>query len=137
MKDFRNSKSKQQIIAAYQLGYRVDEYGNVYNPKGRRLKPFRRDTGKYTVLQFSAIMDPRREELLRPVGSKNRCRCNIDLYRFIQYCKVGEEAFATPIIHVLDGNKLNLMPENIGQATHQEATVTYRRNRQRKAARRS
>ena len=136
MKDFSNSKSKQQIVAAYQKGYRTDGNGNIISPRGKILKLFRRDKGKNSCLQNSAHMDPRREDLLRPVGASNRTRCNIDAYRFIQYCKVGDEAFKTPVIHLLDGNMLNVLPENIVQATHSEASENYRRNRVRKATRR-
>lgn len=131
MVDHSNSKSKQQIIAAFLKGYTADEYGNIFSPRKRKLKLFRKEKDS-PYLQFSAHMNPRHESLLRPEGASNRTRCNIDAYRFIQYCKVGDDAFKTPVIQLIDGNKLNIFPDNIGQATHKEAGENRSKNRKRK-----
>jgi hypothetical protein len=129
------SKANGHIIAAFQLGYRVNlETGEVFNPQGEKLKPFRKSR-KLPLLQFSVYLDARLTHLHREGPGNKARRCNIDLYRFIEYCKKGNAAFDSPVMVHCDGNLLNTSPDNIKACSYQEAGEIHSRNRNRKRSR--
>lgn len=129
-----SSKANGHIVAAFQQGYRVNlETGEVFNPHGEKLNPFRKSKD-CPLLQFSVYLDARLTHLRRegPGNKKFSRRCNIDLYRFIEYCKSGEAAFDKGAIVHRDGNTLNISPDNILSCSRKELGEIVRRNRARR-----
>jgi hypothetical protein len=128
------SKADARIVAVHEKGYRPDADGNIYGPTGRKLKLFRiRKEGKPNF-QFSATVDQR--WLLREGGVNkykgNVHRVNVNVHRFIEYCKRGSAMFQDDAVVHKDGNKLNVSPENIKACTHKEAGEIRRNNNLRK-----
>lgn len=118
------SKANGHIIEAFEQGYRADlETGEIYSRTGRKLRLFRKSR-LCPLLQFSARISETHLAHAR--------RCNIDAYRFIEYCKIGGVVFEKGAVVHADGNKLNLSPDNIVSCTRKEAGEITRRNHARK-----
>jgi HNH endonuclease len=128
------SKANGHIIEAYEQGYRADlETGEIYSRTGKKLRLFRKSR-LCPLLQFSARISETHLALHRdgPGNPAHARRCNIDAYRFIEYCKIGGAAFEKGAVVHADGNKLNLSPDNIVSCTRKEAGEITRRNHARK-----
>jgi hypothetical protein len=86
------SRADARIVAVYEKGYRADSHGNIYSFTGRKLKLFRIRKPKNPNFQFSACLDQR--WLFRAGGvnkrKRNVRRVNINVHRFIEYCKRGQ-----------------------------------------------
>jgi hypothetical protein len=93
------SKSNQALIAAYKKGYRIIN-GEIFNPKGKRLKGY----VKQGYLNFNLKFGPN--------------SVSIKVHRFVAYQEFGDETFnSNLVVRHLDGNSLNNSIENLALGT--------------------
>lgn len=97
------SKGNQAIRYAFQVGYKTDGHGNIYNPKGRK---FKLSTPSSGYLIFGVFRDGK--------------QTTVAAHRFIAYCKYGEKALEAQCVRHLDGDKTNNSANNIAIGTLRE-----------------
>jgi len=93
----------EYIKAAKDLGYYIDEVGNVYSPRGNKLKPI--------------MMGDSRPSFSVRYNSKNR---NIMIHRYIMYLIYGDILFDFECVRHLDGNPLNNHPLNLALGSQKD-----------------
>lgn len=90
------SKSNRAIIYAYKRGYRSDDYGNIFGPKGNKLSLCKGSNG-YLIFRIW----------------KNGGYATVPAHRFSAYCYFGDELFINECVRHRDGNKTNNSRKNI------------------------
>lgn len=70
------SKSNQQIVKLYEMGYRCDDEGNIFRPDGVKQKLYESDLG---YKRFTLNINGQTAALLA--------------HRFIMYCRAGDRLF--------------------------------------------
>lgn len=95
------SKNNENLIIAYELGYRVIN-GEVFSKTGKRIKQNIAHNG---YARFYGVYGSR--------TNNTRTTFKIHTHRLVAYQKYGEKLFDYECVRHLDGNKLNNQPENI------------------------
>ncbi len=92
------------------MGYRVDDDGNIYGPKGRILKNSKNNTTGYChVVTFTKLIDGTRRSLC------------FYTHRLAAYQWFGDATLADNVeVRHLDGNKLNNKRSNLALGTHSQ-----------------
>jgi len=109
------SKKSENLIAAFQLGYRVVD-GKVFSKTGYKLSTWKSSTG---YLEFSCFSGSKK--------NNTRKTFKIFVHRLVAYQKYGEDLFNHDCVRHLDGNKLNNTPDNILVGTFSENTMDIKK----------
>jgi uncharacterized protein YerC len=95
------------MLRAYEKGYKVNNEGKVYNPRGKELKGYVNPKG---YLQIGIRYDKKKG--------------NLDVHRLQAYQKFGDKIFEEGVqVRHLDGNALNNSSNNIELGTAYENTM--------------
>ena len=115
---FRKSKTAERVIHAHEIGYRVDEEGNITTPTGRRGKT-RVDMWGYHTLTAG------------PPENRGRIR----LHMLAAYQWFGELIFIEGLeIRHLDDNCSNNRKENLALGTKHQNAMDQSRGKRKKRA---
>jgi hypothetical protein len=100
------SNSDRHIIHNYEYGYRGDEEGNLYNPRGKKLKPSSRNPHRRLTFRGNSL------DGKRPA---------IKVHRFLAYQWFGDGLFKEGVmVRHLDGNPLNNRKDNLALGTNSD-----------------
>lgn len=92
------NKSNRGIILAYELGYKVTENGEVYNPKGMKMKVSSNKNTRYPQISFKH-------------SGEGYC---VRMHRLAAYCFYGQNIFNDRIlVRHLNDDKTDLSKNNI------------------------